>query len=77
MDKEAQGNAENIIREAGNELLLAWGILGEAGIDVLGGYRSESTVTITMNDDTVARIDFSVTLTINDITFLNEGSADD
>lgn len=47
MDKEAQGNAENIIRKTGNELLRAWGIL------------------------------FSVRLTINDITLLNEGSADD
>ncbi len=77
MDKEAQGNAENIIREAGNELLRAWGILAEAGIDVSGGYRSESTVTIPIDDDTMARIDFSVTLTINDMTFLNEGNADD
>lgn len=77
MDKEAQGNAENIIRKTGNELLRAWGILAKAGFDVSGGYRSESTVTITMNDDTKASIDFSITLTINDITFLNEGNADD
>lgn len=77
MDKETQGNAENIFREAGTELLRAWGILAEAGIDVSGGYRSESIATIPIDDDTMARIDFSVTLTINDITFLNEGSADD